>query len=84
MAIESYGTVERLGGTGHPSESALEFGDFNQHRIGPVAYISFEPGNEYELREGYETQVTLGLGAFAGLNQNTPDATLKLSLELEF
>ena len=24
------------------------------------------------------------LGAFAGLNENTPDATLKLSLEVEF
>jgi hypothetical protein len=84
LAIESYGTVERLGGTGHPSEEALQFGDFNQHRIGPVAYFSFEPGDGYALRQGYETEVTLGLGAFAGLNANTADATLKLSLEVEF
>jgi hypothetical protein len=84
LAIESYGTVERVGGTGHPSEEALKFGDFNQHRVGPVAYFSFEPGDAYELRQGHETEVTLGLGAFAGLNENTPDATLKLSLEVEF
>jgi hypothetical protein len=84
LAIEGYGTVERIGRTGHPSDEALEFGDFNQHRVGPVAYFSFEPGGAYELRQGYETEVTLGLGAFAGLNENTPDATLKLSLEVEF
>ena len=84
LAVEAYGTVERVGNTGHPSEEALEFGDFNQHRIGPVAYFSFELGDAYALRQGYETEVTLGLGAFAGVNENTPDATLKLSLEVEF
>ena len=78
LAIEGYGTVERIDSTGNPSESARTFGDFDQHRLGPVLYYSY-------ASEGDEgTNVSIGLGMFAGLNGNTPDQTLKLSIEVEF
>ncbi len=76
LALEAYGTVERIGATGSPGEEALLFGDFNQHRLGPVVYWSVPADEAAEL--------TIGVGALAGLNASTPDATLKLSLEFEF
>lgn len=76
LAIEGYGTVERMDSTGHPSESARLFGDFNQHRVGTVLYY------DYEENEG--VNLSIGLGLLAGLNENTPDQTLKLSIEVEF
>jgi len=104
LALEGYGTVDRLGSSGHPSESAELFGDFNQHRVGPVLYYSVGfggfrgggpsasgsailpgasagPGEEEE-DEG--ATLTLGLGLLEGLNGNTPDHTLKLSIEVDF
>jgi len=96
LALEAYGTVHRLGETGFVSEEAALFGDFDQHRIGPIAYISWplggrgieqagaagNSGGSDDEEEGSE--VTLGIGALAGLNANTPDGTLKLSLEVDF
>src|SRR5690606_23212605 len=40
FAIEAYGTIERIGGHGGRSDASRAFGDFDQHRIGPVAYWS--------------------------------------------
>ena len=84
LAIEAYGTIERIGGTGSPGEEALLFGDFNQHRIGPVVYWSHELNGGFARGKDGETELTIGLGMLAGLNRSTPDATLKLSVELEF
>lgn len=81
FAVEAYGTVERLGGTGRPSEAARRFGDFDQHRMGPVLYYTRGVGGG-AAREPLD--LTVGLGLLAGLNGNTPDDTLKLSVELEF
>ena len=44
LALEGYGTVERLGSTGHPSDAAELLGDFNQHRLGPVLYYTHDFG----------------------------------------
>lgn len=44
LALEAYGTFERIGDTGERSENALLLGDSDQHRIGPVIYYSFELG----------------------------------------
>lgn len=74
LALEGYGTVERIGSTGHPSEAAELFGDFDQHRLGPVLYFTY----------GEDTSLDLGLGLLAGLNADTPDLTLKLSIEVDF
>jgi hypothetical protein len=76
LALEGYGTVERLGSTGHPSEAAELFGDFNQHRLGPVLY--------YEHEGAGSTTLSVGVGLLAGLNDDTPDHTLKLSIEVDF
>lgn len=76
FAIEAYGTIERIAGHGGRSDESRTFGDFNQHRIGPVAYWSAD------VREG--TEATLGLGVLFGLNESTSDAALKASLELTF
>lgn len=83
LALEAYGTVERIGATGSPGEEALLFGDFNQHRLGPVVYWSIAAG-ALGMIEDEGPELTIGVGALAGLNKSTPDATLKLSLELEF
>jgi hypothetical protein len=98
LALEGYGTVDRLGSTGHPSESAELFGDFDQHRAGPVLYYSLGLHGSHgagslgeaaaraagagEEEEG--ATLTIGLGLLEGLNRNTPDHTLKLSIEVDF
>jgi hypothetical protein len=77
FSLEAYGTVDRVFGSGNPSESDLIFGDFDQHRIGPILYYNFKPAPD-------GPEVAIGSGILAGLNNNTPDATLKLSVEVEF
>lgn len=98
LALEAYGTVDRLGNTGRRSEESQLFGDFDQHRLGPIVYYNFDiaepPGLERlgrGTREGFEDdsaedeiEVSLGVGVLFGLNQNTPDTTLKWSIEAEF
>lgn len=97
LALEGYGTVERLGRSGSPSESARLFGDFNQHRLGPVLYYTHRLGasrrgariareaGELTVDEDDEgTTLTIGLGLLEGLNRDTPDHTLKLSIEVDF
>lgn len=83
LALEAYGTVERVGGRGGRSEEAALFGDFDQHRLGPVAYWNFDTGIGADgQKEGAE--VSLGVGALFGLNDDTPSATLKLSMEVVY
>ncbi|MEE8297071.1 MAG: hypothetical protein V3R26_04485 [Hyphomicrobium sp.] len=96
FALEAYGTIDRIGNSGTPSEAAVAIGDQDQHRIGPVLYYTFKrdrmaPVTAMKLgavSEGDDddegTSATLGLGFLAGLNDNTPDGTLKLGLEIEF
>jgi len=98
-AIEAYGTVDRLGSSGTLSEEALLFGDHDQHRIGPIAYFTVDTGaspraalglpaledndsDENSAAEG--ASLNIGVGWFFGLNENTPDHTLKWSVEYEF
>lgn len=76
LAVEGYGTVERVRNSGDPSESARLFGDFDQHRAGPVLYYVHGLDDDMGL--------TIGVGLLAGLNHNTPDQTLKLSIEVDF
>ena len=75
LALEGYGTVERLGSTGHPSNAAELIGDFNQHRLGPVLYYTHDAPS---------TTPSVGVGLLAGLNDDTADYTLKLSIEVAF
>ena len=83
LALEAYGTLERVGGKGGRSDDALLFGDFDQHRIGPVLYWSWEPDGGM-FGPNRESEVTLGVGTLFGLNDDTPTASLKLSMELTF
>lgn len=56
LALEAYGTFERIGDTGERSESALLFGDSDQHRIGPVIYYAFDLGGPGKAsRNGHAT-----------------------------
>jgi len=98
FALEAYGTIDRLGNSGTPSDTAAEIGDQDQHRIGPVAYFTFKRGRMAAVTEGMKlgaggededdddegTTVTIGTGVLFGLNENTPDTTLKLGVEIEF
>lgn len=94
LAVESYGTVERIGNSGHRSEEQRAFGDFNQHRIGPVLYYAYNLGDigyrkpTWAAGAGGDDEegstLTVGLGLLAGLNENTPDGTLKLSVEVDY
>jgi hypothetical protein len=82
FALEAYGTVDRLGKSGHPSLANETFGDLDQHRLGPIVYWSMP----LEAAEdgGDASELTVGLGYFAGLTEDTPDSTLKLSVEVDF
>ncbi|MGH8167397.1 MAG: hypothetical protein ACREQ1_09165 [Woeseiaceae bacterium] len=98
LAFEDYGTVDRLRNSGHPSASAELFGDFDQHRVGPVLYYSVgfdgsrsaapsASGSAMSPVAGEEEEEatpTIGLGLLEGRNGNTPEHTLKLSLEVDF
>jgi hypothetical protein len=96
LALEGYGTIERLENTGHPSESAERFGDFDQHRVGGVLYYTYDFGGSQRLQpmasgsafhapqEDEGASLTVGIGLLEGLNENTPDHTLKLSIEVQF
>lgn len=79
LALEGYGTRERIGNSGHPTQEALLFRDSNQHRLGPVGYFSHEWGDGDDARE-----LTIGVGLLEGLNSRTADHTAKLSIELDF
>lgn len=97
LAFEGYGTIERVAHSGQPSVSAQLFGDFDQHRAGAVLYRSFEFGRSHRRQSSpsmssagdvagtdQDVGMTIGIGWLAGLNQNTPDHTLKVSIEVDF
>lgn len=91
LALEAYGTLDRLGSTGTRNEAALAFGDHDQHRLGPIVYYTYDFGRSLrpdpvhgEDGEIETSNITIGLGYLAGLNENTPDGTLKLSVEVDF
>lgn len=98
LALEAYGTVDRIGNTGTRNEEALLFGDHDQHRIGPVLYYTTKldhgsavsrigegsgDGDDDDKDDNVPT-AKFGVGPLIGLNNNTPDLTLKLSLEIDF
>lgn len=92
LAVEAYGTIDRLGNSGNWPDDAALFGDHDQHFIGPVAYYTIKPSGGGKAEAGAEAGgddddgggVTVGVGALFGLNDNTPDTTLKLSVETGF
>ncbi len=104
FALEAYGTIDRLGNSGTRREPQELFGDFNQHRLGPIVYYAFDAGpsplsqlrtdngmvsvgDEVDANDGGEPDqvaVSIGTGVLFGVNENTPDATLKWSVEIEF
>lgn len=116
LALEAYGTFDRIGNSGQRDEAALLFGDHNQHRAGPVVYREWRVGGESAREKATGRRgigkaaglddddargtsrkvagqdddreegvlVRLGTGVLAGLNGNTPAATLKMSLEVEW
>lgn len=97
FALEAYGTFDRLGNSGSPGEEREVFGDHDQHRMGPIAYYNFFPGaasmtlaveqaklSGAEGDDDKELSVSIGSGVLFGLNENTPDFTYKLSLEVEY
>ena len=95
LALESYGTIDRLGDSGTRDEAAVLFGDHDQHRIGPVGYYTFFPerinraslwktGASSDDGDDKEWAVTIGAGALFGLNEDTPGTTFKLSIEADY
>lgn len=102
VALEAYGTFDRLGNTGTPGESRVLFGDLDQHRAGPMVYYTFFPNGgrapSQHAKGGpgtvalsddkggadKELSVSIGTGVLFGLNENTPDMTYKLSVEVDY
>jgi hypothetical protein len=93
LAIEGYGTVDRIGNSGNRTETARIFGDFDQHRAGPIVYYAHDLGRDLVVQpkgsgddddESENSIMTVGLGYFFGLTGNTPDGTLKFSVEVDF
>jgi hypothetical protein len=44
LALEGYGTIDRIGNSGARSEAAALLGDHDQHRAGPVLYHEWRGG----------------------------------------
>jgi hypothetical protein len=93
LAVESYGGIERISG-GNNDESESVFGTFDQYRLGPIVYWTFESGGtntasakDKDKDEGggdKKVDTTIGFGTLFGLNKDTPATTLKLSLDIDF
>lgn len=84
-SLEAYGTIERLGNSGNPSEAARRFGDFDQHRAGLIVYYEHEFESARSTSPGEDApELRIGFGLLEGLNSNTADHTLKVSLEVDF
>lgn len=97
VALEAYGTIDRLGDSGTRDDAAQIFGDFDQHRIGPVLYWTFardQPARKLAAQakndddngkdDDEQPSLTVGFGPLLGLNENTPDVTYKLQVSAEF
>ena len=102
VALEAYGTFDRLDNSGTPGENRALFGDFDQHRAGAIVYYTFFPDeggamlrhtkggrsaialSEEADRQEKELSVAIGTGVLFGLNENTPDLTYKLSVEVNY
>jgi hypothetical protein len=100
FALEGYGDIGRIGGSGTRSEASLEFGDADHHRIGPVVYYSFSRAShapksvkddDDDAKAGDDdddddegTEITMSFGTLFGLNDETSDVTLKWGMEVEF
>lgn len=102
VALEAYGTFDRLGNSGAPGETRALFGDQDQHRAGPIVYYTFFPNSgaapshhktagqtaaalsDDDGADDKELSVSIGSGVLFGLNENTPDLTYKLSIEVEY
>lgn len=52
FAVEGYGTVDRLPGTGTPGDADLVFGGHDQHRVGPVVYYAYNLASHARRRAG--------------------------------
>ena len=46
LALEGYGTIDRLGTSGTPPPERALFGDHDQHRLGPIVYYRFDPSGK--------------------------------------
>lgn len=107
VAIEGYGTIDRLGDSGHQTPDQAAFGSFDQHRFGPVVYYRIDTSGRHAALasrkasakplkidtnggkadtggDDINQSISIGVGLLFGLNANTPDQTLKLSLEWNF
>ena len=107
LALEAYGTFDRIGNSGQRNQGAILFGDHDQHRAGPIVYYEWRVKLEGNGPKAQGSQIAeidadnkadggkpdddeqgvlmrLGTGLLFGLNDNTPDTTLKLSFEMEF
>jgi hypothetical protein len=88
LALEGYGTIERLDSNEHSTESAQLFRDFNQHRVGVVFYYEHGLGDSDRVASPSSSEddmsLTVGIGLLEGINDHTPDHTLKLSVEVDF
>jgi len=81
LAIEAYGTIDRLGNTGRPSEAVKILGDDDQHRIGPLIYYSFEVGDRPAFGKSNDRDGARGepVGV-ADDDREAPTATLGLGV----
>lgn len=79
LAMEAYGTIDRVGSSGMPSMEAELFGDDDLHRLGPIAYFQNAFGGGED-----QSELRIGAGFLVGLNDDTAGGTFKLSIEYEF
>jgi hypothetical protein len=102
VAFEGYGTIDRLGHSGHQAPEQASLGRFDQHRLGPVVYYRINTAGLTAAATAHKAtakalkadddkdgtdkdkSISVGVGLLFGLNANTPDQTLKLSLEWNF
>lgn len=91
LALEAYGTLDHIANSARLSEEQQLLGTHDQHRLGPIVYWTIEdlwdprsawsPDNQSAAPE---SSLNIGIGWFFGVNDNTPDHTLKWSLEYDF
>jgi hypothetical protein len=79
LALEGFGTINRLGDSGRRSEAVELFGDQDQHRLGPVGYYTFKharPARMGSLKDNGNGEASAGQAGGNGNGDEDDDGTI--------
>jgi len=76
VALEGYGTFDRIMADGNQAQTLAQFGRFDQHRAGPVIYYRFNPDPKQGGKPG-----SVGIKGVGGDDDDAPGKGSKLGAD---